>query len=160
MVVHELFSYLYLPLHDSRLLESEPWGEMTAEIVRGLMYKLPQAGQSKTGKSGATSHHILFVCVCVCVCPTVRWKVYPAFQAFFRRSSSLSGLGWDFVSESTCLSWEAHSWEGDRGVGMCACRRGDVDIQMEVRSRRGGGRGWMNDMRGCKHMLEHEWSQT
>lgn len=41
-------------------------------------------------------------------------------------------------------------------MGMCACRRGDVDIQMEVRSRRGGGRGWMNDMRGCKHMLEHE----
>lgn len=104
--------------------------------------------------------HTFRVCLCVCVCPTVRWKVYPAFQAFFRRSSSLSGLGWDFVSESTCLSWEAHSWEGDRGVGMCACRRGDVDIQMEVRSRRGGGRGWMNDMRGCKHMLEHEWSQT
>lgn len=67
MVVHELFSYLYLPLHDSRLLESQPWGEMTAEIVRGLTYKLPQAGQSKTGKSGATSRHILFVCVCVCV---------------------------------------------------------------------------------------------
>lgn len=56
--------------------------------------------------------------VCLCVCPTVRWKVYPAFQAFFRRSSSLSGLGWDFVSESTCLSWEAHSWEGD-GAWVC-----------------------------------------